>query len=759
MQKKYLKTTKYTKKLLYLFVFFLFFTEATFSEVVKINEIKIIGNRNVSEATILSIANLSQKNFEIEIDKLNDLQKKIFQSNFFSNVEIKILSNVLNIRVNEYPLIDYLIIEGLENNSEFKKSIEEKIFLRSDVIFSEVVLNKDILYIKEFLSSQGYLKNNISYIVKEIDSNKVNVFLKIDLNNKFSIKNIFFTGDKKFSSSRLVSIVSSTEYSFFDFFSNSSTPSTDRLNYDISKLKNFYLSEGYYDVQIANASIFLRNDNDVDITFSINSGNQYIFTDYTIGENLFFLKKEDIFFINKSISGYTKQPYNNLNINKLRNDLLSYLEGKNILVNVDYIIKKTSETTLSIHFNIEEILTKKVISNIKVIGNDITEEKVIRNNIFFSEGDIFLQSKLDKSLDQLKSLNIFNNVTMTSNESSQNNLSINIAIEEKPTGEISGGLAAGTSGANISFNVRENNFFGQGIKSNIGLDIGTQQVLGNISFTNPDFNNSGNSLSTGIYATSNNFDNSGYDSKTFGTNFSIRYEIYKDLDLEQGLNLSYDKIDTNEGSSYLIRSREGEYLTTKYFYNFISDKRNKKFQPTSGYTFVFGQGISTPPSDIPSLYNSISGSLYKEIAENFVGSIKYKIRSMTSLSGDPINLSDRIFLSDSEARGFEFRGIGPKVSGDFIGGNYAYSSTFSTTIPNGLPETWKASTNMFVDVANVWGADFSGVSDSNTIRSSIGVGLSWFSPIGPITFSYAEPITKNSSDDVQKFSFKLGGVF
>ena len=132
---------------------------------------------------------------------------------------------------------------------------------------------------------------------------------------------------------------------------------------------------------------------------------------------------------------------------------------------------------------------------------------------------------------------------------------------------------------------------------------------------------------------------------------------------------------------------------------------------------------------------------------------------MTSLSGDPINLADRIFLTDSEARGFEYRGIGPRVSGDFIGGNYAYSTTFSTTVPNGLPETWKASTNMFVDVANVWGSDFSGVSDSNTIRSSIGVGLSWFSPIGPIAFSYAEPITKNSLDNVRKFSFKLGGVF
>ena len=759
MLKKYLNIIKYNKITTYLFVLCLFFAELTFSEVTKINDVKIIGNKNVSESTVLNLANLKKKNFEIEIDKLNEIQKKIFQSNFFSNVEIKISNNVLNIKVKEYPLIDYVIIEGLENNSEFKKAIENKMFLKSDIIFSEVALNKDILYIKDFLSSQGYLKNNISFVVKDIDSNKVNIFLKIDLKNKFSIKNIFFIGDKKFSSSKLLDVVSSKQDSLFSFFSNASTPSVDRLNYDISKLKNFYLSEGYYDIQIANASINLRDDKYVDITFSINSGNKYILSDHSIVSNLNFLKEEDILFINKTISQYTKNPYNNLNNNKLKNELLSYLESKNIIVNVDYFIKKTSDTTLSIHFNIEEILVKKIISNITVVGNDITEEKVIRNNILFAEGDLFLQSKLDTSIDLLKSLNIFNNVKIVSNDSVQNNVSINIVIEEKPTGEISGGLAVSSVGSTISFNVKENNFFGRGITTNIGANFGTQEILGTIGFSDPDFNSSGNTLSGSIFARSNNYNNSGYDSKTIGSNVSTKYEIYKNLEFEHGLGLAHDTINTNEGSSPLIRSRAGDYLTTKYFYNFINDKRNRKFEPTSGYTFVFSQGISTPPSDIPSLYNGISGTFYKEIAEDFVGSIKYKIKGITSLNGDPVQLSDRIFLNDSEARGFKFRGFGPKVAADYIGGNYAYSSTFSTTVPNGLPESWKASTNMFIDVANVWGSDFSGVADANTTRSSIGAGLAWFSPVGPLTFSYAQPITKNSSDSIEKFNFKLGGVF
>ena len=740
-------------------VLYFFSSQLAFAEKIKINDVKVIGNSRISTNTILNIAGINKKKFDIELNFLNDVQKKIFLSNFFSNVEIKVVNENLEIIVYENPLVDYFIITGLENNSEFQKYIEEKISLKTDVIFSESLLNKDISFIKQYFSSQGYFNNKISYEVKKISSDKVNVFLNIQLNNKFLIKNIFFIGDKKFSSSRLSSIISSSQDSFFSFFSSSSLPSTERLNYDISLLKNFYLTEGYYDVQISNASIDLLDDKYVNLTFAINGGNQYKLTSYTINNSSNFLTDIDISFINQTVKKYINTIYNNKSISNLKTNISNYLENKNILVNLNYLLTKTSESTLLISFNIEQILDKKVISNIIVLGNDITDEKVIRNNLFFAEGDIFINNKIDKSLDLLKSLGIFKDVKIDVINANNQNVNVKILIEEKPTGEISGGLAVGTAGSSITFNLKENNFFGQGIAANVGVDIGTQQVLFNLGFVNPDFNSSGNTLSNNAFVSKSYYDNAGYENKVIGNNISYKYEIYQDIALENGISITYDSISADSSASSLIKSREGDYFTSRYFYNVISDKRNRKFQPTSGYTFSFGQGFSIPPSDIPAIYNSVSGSFYKQISENFVGSIKYKIKSINSLDEQPVKLSDRVFVSESDLHGFAFRGAGPKISGDYVGGNYLYSTNFSTTIPNGLPESWKASTNVFFDIANVWGSDFSGVSDSNQIRSSVGIGATWMSPIGPISFSYAEPISKSSTDSIEKFNFKLGGVF
>ena len=110
-------------------------------------------------------------------------------------------------------------------------------------------------------------------------------------------------------------------------------------------------------------------------------------------------------------------------------------------------------------------------------------------------------------------------------------------------------------------------------------------------------------------------------------------------------------------------------------------------------------------------------------------------------------------------RGFAFRGIGPRIDGDFIGGNYSFITNFSTTVPNGLPDSWNASSNIFFDVGNVWGADLQGVSDNDKLRSSVGLGFTWSSPMGPISISYAEALSSSSTDKLERFNFKLGGVF
>ena len=735
-----------------------FYFASVYAENFKKSDIKIIGNKSISKETIFNY--IDSKNDELSTGDINSLQKKLFETNFFSKIEVKISGNEVFFYLSENPLTEYIIITGLEKKINIKKEIEKILSLKENNIFSESLLNSDIKAIYEILSSFGYFKSNVKHIVNQIANNKANVFLDINLNQQFFVNNIFFIGDKKFSTSSLKSVISTTQDSWFNFWSSTTIPSVTRINYDISKLKNFYLSNGYYDVQIANASIDIVDKNHVSVTFAINSGNKYIFEKILVNNKTVSLKEKDLLFLSSSSKSIEKKNYNPAIINNLLKKYKDYFINSNIAANVNYSVKKLELDKLAVLFEIEEANEKKFINNILVKGNDLTEESVIRNNIFFSEGDLFNPSSIAKSKDSLQALDIFKNVTVETTEAiNKNNIDIGILIEEKPTGEISAGAGYGTQGAVITFALKEKNLLGKGVAADINMSLGTERILGKISLTDPDFTDNGNSLRGNVFVSKYSYDNAGYENKVIGSEIATSYEAFKDVRLETGLSANMDSIAPQSAASNLIKSREGDYLSTNFFYNVYGDKRNRKYQPTSGYTAGFGQSFATFVSDIPYISNSIFGSFYSELAEDFVGTIKYKIKSINSINDKDIKLSDRIFLSDSELRGFTFRGVGPKVDGEFIGGNYSYSTNFSTTVPNGMPDSWGARTNIFFDVANVWGTDFSGAIDANKIRSSTGVGLEWVSPLGPLTFTYAIPISKDSTDSIENFKFQLGGTF
>ena len=735
-----------------------FYFASVYAENFKKSDIKIIGNKSISKETIFNY--IDSKNDVLSTGDLNSLQKKLFETNFFSKIEVKISGNEVFFYLSENPLTEYIIITGLEKKINIKKEIEKILSLKENNIFSESLLNSDIKAIYEILTSFGYFKSNVKHTVNQIANNKANVFLDINLNQQFFVNNIFFIGDKKFSTSSLKSVISTTQDSWFNFWSSTTIPSVTRINYDISKLKNFYLSNGYYDVQIANASIDIVDKNHVSVTFAINSGNKYIFEKILVNNKTVSLKEKDLLFLSSSSKSIEKKNYNPAIINNLLKKYKDYFINSNIAANVNYSVKKLELDKLAVLFEIEEANEKKFINNILVKGNDLTEESVIRNNIFFSEGDLFNPSSIAKSKDSLQALDIFKNVTVETTEAiNKNNIDIGILIEEKPTGEISAGAGYGTQGAVITFALKEKNLLGKGVAADINMSLGTERILGKISLTDPDFTDNGNSLRGNVFVSKYSYDNAGYENKVIGSEIATSYEAFKDVRLETGLSANMDSIAPQSAASNLIKSREGDYLSTNFFYNVYGDKRNRKYQPTSGYTAGFGQSFATFVSDIPYISNSIFGSFYSELAEDFVGTIKYKIKSINSINDKDIKLSDRIFLSDSELRGFTFRGVGPKVDGEFIGGNYSYSTNFSTTVPNGMPDSWGARTNIFFDVANVWGTDFSGAIDANKIRSSTGVGLEWVSPLGPLTFTYAIPISKDSTDSIENFKFQLGGTF
>ncbi len=744
--------------LICLCVWFLNFKTA-YSEILKNPSIKIIGNKIISKETILNTLGLNN-NIEIDTDQLNLYQQKIFGTGFFSTVSLELNLNELTIKLKENPIIDYVFIEGLKDNKNIEEQIFKIITLKENTVFSESSLNSNTKKINSFLASLGYFKNSISYEIKQVNNNRVNIFFNVDLNKKFTIKNIFFIGDKKFSSSSLKDVITSTQDSWFSFFSSTNTPSNERVDLDISLLKNFYLNHGYYDVQIPSGSIEVINNNSANLIFVINAGQLYKFNEVVVLNKSPSLNDSDLRFIKKIVSSLKGNEYRMVDLSNLRNKITDYLYKNNINSEVQYSLRKEVPNIIDVSFEIREIQNKQFVGNIVVEGNDITEESVIRNNLFFAEGDLVSNLNIEKSKDKLKSLGFFKNVSILKEDlKNSQNSNITIKVEENATGEISAGAGVSNSEASISFSIREKNFLGKGINTNANVSFGTERFIGSIGFSNPDFNETGNTLNNTAFVTSTYYYNAAYKSKSIGDNLSLSYEIFQNINLETGLGISFDSIDTDTTASNLIKSKDGSYLTNKIFYNVNNDQRDRKFQTKNGYTFGFGQSLASFGSDIPYLSNNISGSFYNEFSQDFIGTIKYRVKSINSINNKDVMLSDRIFLSGSELRGFKHRSVGPMVDNEFIGGNYSYSTNFSTSFPNGLPDKWNTKSSLFFDVANVWGVDFESPDDSSKIRSSVGIGVSWVSPVGPISFTLAKAISKDSKDEVETFSFQLGGTF
>ena len=739
-------------------VFVIFLIKISFAEPVKVSNISIDGNKKISENTIIDLLDL--KNNVGNSNDLNEYQKKLFQSNFFSSVGLSYKNKKIFIKVVENPLIDYIFIEEIKSE-KLLNEIKDLLDTKENTLFSEIALISDVKKVSSFLNSKGYFKNNIEYQVVKSKSDKVNIFFKIFLNKKFSINKIFFIGDKKIKNSKLLSIVTSKPKSFFSFFSSSNTPSSERMDYDASLLKKYYLNNGYYKVQIPNASIEIIDDYKANIVFTINAGDKFSIKTPVLEDYSNILSKKNILFVKSILNPLENQLYNFELLKNTEAKILRYIDESSINATVAYNIKQVENKNLNITFKINEILKKSYIRNIVIQGNDLTEEKVLLNNIGFAEGDLFTNLKISNAIDNLKDTGYFKNIRVKKNEiKNSDNVDIQIDINESPTGEISAGIGAGTNESSISFSFSEKNLLGQGIGFNLGANLGTGSQTVNFNFTNPDFASSGNFLSSGFFISKYENETSGYENKLIGLNASTGFEWYEDVNLNYGIALDNDSLTAQSDASTLIKERSGDYFTNKFFYTVKQDKRGRKINTEDGYTIGFGQGIAHLGSDIPYLSNNFFGSFYNKFSESFIGSIRYKAKSINSFeSSKDIKLSDRLFLSENELRGFKYRSYGPKVGNDYIGGNYAIATTLATTVPNYLPESWNSSSSLFLDAGNIWGTDFDVTTEASEMRSSIGVGLSWFSPIGPISLSYAEPIQKNASDKIENFNFKLGGVF
>ena len=737
------------------FLIFSFFLTPSFSEIVK--KIEITGNDRISNNTIIMFSTVNVDD-NINQQELNNILLKLYDTNYFENINLSLEDGKLIINVKEYPIIQDVIFEGIKSN-KIVNVLKDDLTIKERSSYNKLLINNEKNRLFSALKNLGYYSPKIEILSESLNNNLINIIINVDLGDKAKIKKISFIGNKVFKDSKLSRIIASEEYKFWKFISGKKFLNENLVNFDKRLLRNFYLNNGYYNVVINSSFAKIINDNEFELIYNIESNKKVYFNEIELVipddfEKTNFNKIENLF-------GKIKGKHYSIN---LIDKILEQIDDITLLDQYKFIKAKVTENLIgdkiNLIFKIDES-EKLYIEKINISGNNITQENVIRNQLVLSEGDAYNELLFKKSINNIKSLNFFKTVESKVITGRNDTLKIiNIEVSEKPTGEITASAGVGTDGTSIGFGIKENNFLGAGVSLDTNIALSTNSIKGKFEIVNPNYNNSDKEVYFSLDAIENDsYDLFGYKSNKTGFSLGTRFEYLNDFYLGLGNSNYYEKIETNNTASTNQKNQEGDYWDSFLNLDFNYDKRNQKYQTSSGFRSFYSINIPII-SDTQTFKNYYNYKHFFNLYEKNVSSFSLFLESANSLSNKNIKLSERISIPSSKLRGFETGSIGPKDGKDYIGGNYAYALNFSSTLPQILEDSQNVDFLFFIDAANVWGVDYNTSLETNDkIRSSTGIAIDWFSTIGPMNFSLAYPLTKSNSDKTQTFSFNLGTTF
>ena len=722
-------------------------------------EYNVTGNERVADQTILNFSELKKEVNLSDID-LNKGLKNIYDSGFFEEVNLNIKNNILNINVKEYPIIQEIEFTGIKAQ-KYIKVLSESIELKSKSSFNKFKLKNDVNTITNILRQSGFYFAKVNVEQKINDNNTIFLFFNVEMGEKALIKDIKYIGDKKFKSRKLQPIIMSEESKFWKFLSTKKYLDKKRTELDKRLLKSFYLNQGYYNVNVDEAFTQIFNRKDFIVTYRIDAGEKFVFNDFEINLS----NDYDI----KSFEELIKT------FNKLKNTTYSYKRIDSILNQIDkisstenfeFIDVSVSENIIdgnkiNFVFNINES-EKFYVEKINIIGNNITNEEFIRQQIVVDEGDPFNALLNNKTVNNLRGTNIFKSVKSdVKNGSVEGVKIIDLTVVEKPTGEIKAGAGYGTTGSTFMIGIKENNFNGKGITLNLEAQVTEESLKGNFSYTNPNFRYSDRAVTTTIGSTTTDKEKDyGYKSSVTNIGLGTSFEQYEDFYFSPNLSLTSENLTTTALASTNYKKQEGSYFDAIFDYGVSYDKRDSSYRPRNGYVSTFMQEIPIV-SEQYTIINGYQITGYKELLNESVFKLGLYTRAINSMTSDEdVRVSKRLFIPKNKLKGFKAGKVGPKDGSDYVGGNYMATINSSLSLPFIFPTLDKIDFALFIDAANLWHVDYSKLVDqSNSIRSSAGLAVDVSTPVGPLSFSLSQPISKAEGDQTETFRFNLGTTF
>ena len=741
-------------KIIVIFSFLLSYANAE-----TLKKFEISGNKRISDQTIIIFSEI-KINEKITKTKLDQVIKRLYKTNFFRDINLSFENQTLFLKVEENPIIEKLELTGIKKQS-LVEFIKDKLQLAEMKSFDQNLLSSDINLIYNILKTNGYYFAKISSS-KNLDEtlNTLNLKIDVELGEKAKIKKIIFLGEKIFKEKRLKEVIVSQEHKFWKFISRNVYINQELINLDKRLLSNYFKNNGYFNVKIENSFVEFDKDSNFNLIFNIKPGKKYFFNDFSL--NLPSNYDAKLFEkITKKFSKLKGDTYSLLKVNDILDDINDIALSRQY----EFINASIDETIngdrIDFNINISES-DKFYVEKINIIGNFNTLEEVIRNNLIIDEGDPFNEILFNKSVNNIQSLGIFKKVKTDIKEGSNNSFKeIDINVEERPTGEISVTAGFGTTGETIGAGIKENNFLGKGIRLNTNFELTSDSVKGQFIYAKPNFNYSDNTLFTSIKSSTSDFlTDSGYKTSEIGFSLGTKFEQFQNIFLRPEIDFLIEDLETTSDASNILKKQEGSYTDLYFNYSINQDLRDKKFRTEDGYVTTFSQELPLI-SDNSEISNAFEITNYRKLSSrsDMVGKVSFFGKTITGLSDD-VRISKRLTVPSSKLRGFQRGKVGPVDNNDYVGGNHVSSLNLSATLPTLVEGLDNLDVGVFFDAANVWGVDYdSSIDDKSALRSSAGVALNLMTPIGPLSFSFANALSKASTDKTETFRFNLGTQF
>ena len=651
-----------------------------------IKTLRVEGSQRIEPETVLSYTRL-RVGTPYTAETLDQALKDLQASDLFADFSISgVESGDIVLRVRENPIINRVIFEG--NKAIKSDKIEKEVKLKPRQIFTRSAVRQDVARIIELYRRQGRFAAVVEPKSVSLDQNRVDVVFEVTEGAKSKVRQINILGNEIFSDDDLRGQMATKQARLFRILSSGTSYDQDRLAYDQQKLRQFYLTEGYADFRVISAVAELTPDKrDFIITYVVEEGKRYKFGDVTVDSQIRDFDNTRLAAVLPAKKGAwynAKQVEESVDQLSEAAGLFGYAFTE---VSPEFVPDREA-LTMSLNFNIAQA-QRTYVERIEVNGNTQTQDKVIRREIRVAEGDAFNSFQVKRSQDRINSLGFFQDKFEIKQQpgSAPDRVVLEANVEEKSTGELQ--LSAGYSSLErfiVQANITQRNFRGKGQELRAGVNYSSYSKSVELGFTEPYLFDKNIAIGVDLFRRDyNSFGFAGderrttYSQVSTGGQIRIGVPLTEFWSLSGRYGLSYDEVgldrdtyftggvcDPLKAGRYLCDSIGNRY-TSSVGFSIINDSLNSRQRPTAGSRFSFGMDLAGLGGDVKYIRSRADFAKYQNIGSGFIASVVAEggwIRSLEKSRGpgiDKVRITDRFYLGEPQFRGFDIRGVGPRV--------------------------------------------------------------------------------------------------